>query len=171
MASHIPLLKVGFSFASGVFESGDMPHNTQNKVLALEAFLMDVAAAAPDMMVACGADFTILNGNEAARTALGRRESAFFGRAIDDFFPGLSADLKKLPDGPFHIRNRRACRHNGGSFPTEIRGYARAGKSGPRYVLFICNPAERAHSEDARSRVRQILADSDLVLERVQRRC
>lgn len=147
-----------------------MPHHAHTKLLALEAFLVDLAAAAPDMTIACGADFTILSGNEAARTALGRRESAFFGRAIDDFVPGLSADLKKLPEGPFLLANRRACRHNGGSFPAEIRGYARAPGDGPRYLLFVCSPAEPARSEDLRNRVSQILADSDLVLERVQRR-
>lgn len=148
-----------------------MSHHAHAKLLALEAFLAELAAAAPDMTIACGADFTIASGNQAARTALGRRGSPFLGRAIDDFFPGLSAALKTLPEGPFLLANRRACRHQGGSFPVEIRGYARGGQAGPRYLLFICNPAEPARNDAPNGRVRQILADSDLVLERVRRRC
>ena len=162
---------MGFSFASGAFVSSAMPHNAQDKLLALEAFLVELAAAAPDMVIACRADFTILSGNDSARTALGRRKSAFLGRAIDDFIPGLSADLRKLPEAPFLLVHRRACRHHGGSFPAEIRGYARSEEAGPLYLLFIGNPAESARTENPRRQVRQILADSDLVLERVQRRC
>ncbi|MCK5749012.1 MAG: PAS domain-containing protein [Oricola sp.] len=108
-----------------------------------DRFMNDLVAAAPDMIVACDRNFMILSGNAAATTWLGRRESAFLGRSIDDFLPGLSGDLRKQASGPFVLADRRGCRHNGASFPAEIRGYASHAEDGPRYLLFISNLAER----------------------------
>ncbi|PQA86694.1 PAS domain-containing protein [Hyphococcus luteus] len=137
-----------------------------------DAFLKGLMAAAPDMMVACDGDFRILSGNEAARACLGRRESAFLGRAIDDFLPSLSADLRRLGRGPFLITGRRACRHNGDSFPVEIRGYAGAADGETRYLLFICDLSKQASADEQRGRVQQLVEEgrthNDIVFERVQ---
>ena len=136
-----------------------------------DAFLQGLMAAAPDIIVACDGDFSILSGNDAAQECLGRLQRAFLERNIDDFIPGLSAELKTINRGPFLIMNHRACRHNGDSFPVEIRGYAGVAEGETRYLLFICDITKKTRREEMRQRVRQLAKDGatadDIVLERV----
>lgn len=134
----------------------------------IDRFMADLAAAAPDMIVACDERFAIVSGNAAASTWLGRRESAFLGRAIDDFLPGLSGDLRKQAAGPFLLADRRGCRHNGDSFPAEIRGYAISCEDGARYLLFICNLDRRAAGDarPAQTALSAIGACEEIVIEK-----
>ncbi len=137
-----------------------------------DAFLKGLMTAAPDMIVACDGNFSILSGNDPARACLGRRDSAFLGRTIDDFLPGISADLKEQRRGPFLIAGRRACRHNGDTFPVEIRGYAGAAEGETRYLLFICDISKLTAGEEHRARVQELIEEgrmhNDIVLEKVR---
>lgn len=109
--------------------------------------IMDVA---PDMIITCFEDFTIHGGNAAAQRQLGQNERALKKRTVDDFLPGLSAELKRRRPGPFFIDNRRAARHNGDSFPVDIRGYVGPIGENIRYLVFFHDISQRVAAEEKR---------------------
>ncbi len=124
--------------------------NMFKSVYTLLSEIMDVA---PDMIITCFEDFKIHGGNAAAQRHLGQNERALKKRTIDDFLPGLSAELKRRRPGPFFIDNRRACRHNGDSFPVDIRGYVGPIGENIRYLVFFHDITQRVNAEDKRKEI------------------
>ncbi|MFC2953115.1 sensor histidine kinase [Marinicaulis aureus] len=124
--------------------------NMFKSVYTLLSEIMDVA---PDMIITCFEDFKIHGGNAAAQRHLGQNERALKKRTIDDFLPGLSAELKRRRPGPFFIDNRRACRHNGDSFPVDIRGYVGPIGENIRYLVFFHDITQRVSAEEKRKEI------------------
>ncbi len=116
-------------------------------VYTLLSEIMDVA---PDMIITCDEKFRILSGNAMAQRHLRQNETALKKRTIDDFLPGLSADLRRRRPGPFIIENRRAARHNGDSFPVDIRGYVGPIGENIRYLVFFHDISQRVNAEQKR---------------------
>lgn len=121
-----------------------------NKFKSVYTLLSEIMAVAPDMIITCFEDFTIHGGNTAAENNLEQQERDFCGRSIDDFLPGLSAELRKRPPGPFFIENRRACSHKGESFPVDIRGYIGPIGENIRYLVFFHDISQRIAAEEKR---------------------
>ncbi len=125
------------------------------KFRSVNALLSEIMMVAPDMIITCFEDFSIHGGNASAQRILGRSDKDFLDRSIDDFLPGLSADLKKRPNGPFFIENRRACRHSGETFPVEIRGHVGPIGDNIRYLLFFHDITRRLSANDKRKVMEQ----------------
>lgn len=124
--------------------------HSANKFKSVYTLLSEIMAVAPDMIITCFEDFRIHGGNAAAERHLGQSEKQFRGRSVDDFLPGLSADIKKRSPGPFFIESRRACSHNGDSFPVDIRGYIGPISDNIRYLIFFHDISQRLVAEEKR---------------------
>ncbi|WP_428409379.1 sensor histidine kinase [Hyphococcus sp.] len=121
--------------------------DSYKSVYTLLSEIMDVA---PDMIITCDEKFRILSGNAMAQRHLRQNEQALKKRTIDDFLPGLSAELKRRRPGPFFIENRRAARHNGDSFPVDVRGYVGPIGEQIRYLVFFHDISQRVNAEQKR---------------------
>lgn len=121
-----------------------------DKFKSVYTLLSEIMDVAPDMIVTCDDDFRIRSGNAAAQRHLRQNEKALQKRTIDDFLPGLSAELRRRRTGHFFIENRRAARHNGDSFPVDIRGYVGPIGENIRYLVFFHDISQRVNAEQKR---------------------
>ncbi|MEZ5894634.1 MAG: ATP-binding protein [Parvularculaceae bacterium] len=126
-----------------------------NKFKSVNTLLSEILSVAPDIIITCHGDFTIHGCNRAGETALGLSENALISRSVDDFLPGLSADLKKRGVGPFFLENRRACGVNGDSFPVEIRGHVGPIGDNINYLVFFHDISHRLNADDKRKKMEQ----------------
>lgn len=114
---------------------------------AVSSLLSEIMDVAPDTIITCDENFRIISGNAMAQRQLRQNEKALRKRTVDDFLPGLSAELRRRRTGPFFIENRRAARHNGDSFPVDIRGYVGPIGDRIRYLIFFHDISQRVNAE------------------------
>lgn len=128
---------------------------TAHKFKHVYTLLSEIMAVAPDMIITCNKDFTIHGSNPAAERSLGVRGPTLISHSIDDFLPGLSADLRRRPVGPFFLEERRCCGRNGETFPVEIRGHVGPIGDKIHYLLFFHDITRRLCADDKRKKMQQ----------------
>ncbi len=115
----------------------------------------EIMAVAPDGIVLCAQDLSILNTNSACEHALDSQQADLAGRRLNEFFPAIEEKIPPDYSGDFFIERIDARRPTGETFPAEIRGFAGPISGDVQYLLIFHDISRRLRAEDQRKQVEQ----------------